>query len=90
MWVVVYNHFVGRLKAESHSNIGMFWIGGHDESDEGGWVWSDGSPFNFFNFRTGKDRFQHKRIDDPTNNGLNVQKFIFLTKIHTLMIKFIT
>lgn len=60
MWVVVYNHFVGRLKAESHSNIGMFWIGGHDESDEGGWVWSDGSPFNFFNFRTGKDRFQYK------------------------------
>ena len=32
---------------------GMFWIGGHDESDEGGWVWSDGSPFSFFNFKRG-------------------------------------
>lgn len=43
----------GRLKAKSLSTIGMLWTGGHDESDEGGWVWSDGSPFSFFNFRKG-------------------------------------
>lgn len=44
----------GRLKAKTLSNIGLLWIGGHDESDEGGWVWSDESPFSFFNFKRGE------------------------------------
>lgn len=52
-----FNYFVGRLKVKLLFMIGMFWIGGYDESDEGGWVWLDGFLFSFFNFRKGKDRF---------------------------------
>ncbi|XP_048752140.2 macrophage mannose receptor 1-like isoform X2 [Ostrea edulis] len=44
----------GRLREKILSTAGMFWTGGHDESDEGGWIWSDGSPFSFFNFKRGE------------------------------------
>ncbi|XP_022332922.2 macrophage mannose receptor 1-like isoform X2 [Crassostrea virginica] len=47
-------YIAGRLKEKSLSNVGMFWIGGYDERDEGGWEWSDGSPFSFFNFKRGE------------------------------------
>ncbi|XP_062614088.1 C-type lectin domain family 7 member A-like, partial [Saccostrea cucullata] len=44
-----YYYILGRLTGMRNS--GSFWIGGYDESDKGGWAWSDGSPFSFFNFR---------------------------------------
>ncbi|XP_061163166.1 macrophage mannose receptor 1-like [Saccostrea echinata] len=47
-----YYYILGRLSGMKNS--GSFWIGGYDESDEGGWAWSDDSPFSFFNFKRGE------------------------------------
>ena len=31
-----------------------FWIGATDQTIEGGWSWTDGSPFRFLNWYPGK------------------------------------
>jgi hypothetical protein len=53
-----------RLRERRLSMAGMFWTRGHDDSDEGGWVWSDGSPFSFFSFKRGGFKvLQHYILD---------------------------
>ena len=47
-----YLHFVDKLNG--FGNGTKFFIGGHDISFEGKFVWEDGSLFNFTNWNIGK------------------------------------
>ena len=43
-----------RLLADATDRDDSFWIGGNDITEEGRWVWSDGSPIEFSNFDQGE------------------------------------
>ena len=38
-----------------------FWIGATDQTIEGGWSWTDGSPFRFLNWYPGKT-YERKKL----------------------------
>ncbi|XP_062410864.1 macrophage mannose receptor 1-like [Sardina pilchardus] len=48
------------------------WMGGHDSVTEGGWEWSDGSPFRYINWNAGNpdDYYGEDCLDILISNGL--------------------
>ncbi|XP_036973174.1 macrophage mannose receptor 1 [Acanthopagrus latus] len=55
-----------------HSPTGIsLWMGGHDSVTEGGWEWTDGSPFRFINWNAGNpdDYYGEDCLSIIINNG---------------------
>ena len=48
-------YFTGILRTGVYASIQVnFWLGATDQSSEGGWAWTDGSPFRYLNWYKGK------------------------------------
>uniref|UniRef100_A0A8C5CSB8 C-type lectin domain-containing protein n=1 Tax=Gadus morhua TaxID=8049 RepID=A0A8C5CSB8_GADMO len=44
---------------ENHPTGTAMWMGGHDSIVEGGWGWSDGSPFRYIHWSSGTTLLTH-------------------------------
>uniref|UniRef100_A0A3P9CZ58 C-type lectin domain-containing protein n=1 Tax=Maylandia zebra TaxID=106582 RepID=A0A3P9CZ58_9CICH len=58
------------LIQQSPTGISM-WMGGHDSMTEGGWEWTDGSPFRFIHWNAGNpdDYYGEDCLSMLINNG---------------------
>uniref|UniRef100_A0A3P9HM81 C-type lectin domain-containing protein n=1 Tax=Oryzias latipes TaxID=8090 RepID=A0A3P9HM81_ORYLA len=56
--------------AESPTGISL-WMGGHDSVTEGGWEWTDGSPFRYIRWNAGNpdDYYGEDCLSILINNG---------------------
>ncbi|KAK2888177.1 uncharacterized protein [Channa argus] len=62
--------FVHGVIQQSPTGISL-WMGGHDSITEGGWEWSDGSPFRYIRWNTGNpdDYYGEDCLSILINNG---------------------
>ncbi|XP_005917437.1 macrophage mannose receptor 1 [Haplochromis burtoni] len=62
--------FIQALIQQSPTGISM-WMGGHDSMTEGGWEWTDGSPFRFIHWNAGNpdDYYGEDCLSMLINNG---------------------
>ncbi|KAM8872531.1 uncharacterized protein ACB058_004460 isoform 1-T1 [Synchiropus picturatus] len=62
--------FVHGMIQQSPVGISM-WMGGHDSITEGGWEWTDGSPFRYIHWNTGNpdDYYGEDCLSILINNG---------------------
>uniref|UniRef100_A0A3P9CZV2 C-type lectin domain-containing protein n=1 Tax=Maylandia zebra TaxID=106582 RepID=A0A3P9CZV2_9CICH len=62
--------FLIALIQQSPTGISM-WMGGHDSMTEGGWEWTDGSPFRFIHWNAGNpdDYYGEDCLSMLINNG---------------------
>ncbi|XP_055010163.1 macrophage mannose receptor 1 [Boleophthalmus pectinirostris] len=62
--------FTQGIVQQSPTGISL-WMGGHDSITEGGWEWTDGSPFNYIRWNTGNpdDYYGEDCLSILINNG---------------------
>uniref|UniRef100_A0A672LRC3 C-type lectin domain-containing protein n=1 Tax=Sinocyclocheilus grahami TaxID=75366 RepID=A0A672LRC3_SINGR len=61
------------------------WMGAHDSITEGGWMWTDGSPFRYINWASGNpdDYYNEDCLSILINSGTKCYRIQYVT--HSLM-----